>query len=91
MIKKLSHITLGLFLTGSMIISSANTPALAEASTDNTDIASHFETITREYTDSDGSLLHYHYVDDNGNTVSTENTGSNRRKKASSLPTSYDL
>ena len=91
MIKKLSHITLGLFLTGSMIISSANTPALAEASTDNTDIASHFETITREYTDSDGSLLHYHYVDDNGNTVSTENAGSNRRKKASSLPTSYDL
>lgn len=52
--------------------------------------------LTRIYDTSSNSILHYHYEDANGKTVSLNDTGTDndtasKKKKASALPSSYDL
>lgn len=83
-----------LLITG--ILLNAN-PILALANSD-TDIGSQFDTITRVYDGANDGLLRYHYEDDEGNTISLENntqtnTKNNSRsaKKATTIPSSYDL
>lgn len=94
MIRKISKITTGLFLTAAIIFSSIYVPVQAAEKATSTDLASHFDTIAREYTGTSGNIKHYQYVDDSGKVVSTKNTVSNHArasKRASALPSSYDL
>lgn len=63
--------------------------AQADTSSDNLKI------LTRVYDTTNDSLLHYHYEDTNGNVVSLNDnatdTTSSSKKKATALPSSYDL
>lgn len=92
-----SKAALGFILGAGLIISAIPSCADAADSYNDTDSLAQFEVIHRTYdSDSDG-LIHYHYEDEDGNTVEFSNTGADGRensrssKKAANIPASYDL
>lgn len=92
-----SKTALGFFLCAGLIISTLPSCSVAADSHNETNPLAQFEIIRRTYdSDSDG-LIHYHYEDEDGNTVEFSNTdtdsrqGSYSSKKAANIPASYDL
>lgn len=91
----LTRITTSFLLSASLILGS--TPASALSITEQSDDSS-FVTLNRVYDTESNGLLHYHFEDEEGNTVElnhSDNTTSTQNaaslKKASNLPSSYDL
>ncbi|HBI61330.1 MAG TPA: hypothetical protein DDY31_08985, partial [Lachnospiraceae bacterium] len=67
----------------------------SSADTDS-DLFSQFSTISREYDTTNGGLLRYHYVDENGEDVDLSNSSNAENtifsfKKSADIPSSYDL
>lgn len=75
------------FVIGSIPVNAV--AAQSDSSSDN------LKVLTRIYDTSDTSMLHYHYEDANENVVSLNETAAtdntSKKKKASALPSSYDL
>ena len=78
------------FATALVISSVPVYPSAAQADTSSDNL----KILTRVYDTTNDSLLHYHYEDTNGNVVSLNDntaTTSSSKKKATALPSSYDL
>lgn len=94
--QKIFKTTTSLLLTAGMVLVTTMPFASTSSADTDSDLFSQFSTISREYDTTNGGLLRYHYVDENGEDVDLSNSSNAENtifsfKKSADIPSSYDL